>query len=193
MREKKSRENNNKPLPIVAIGASAGGMEAVTELLQHLPPDTGMAYVYIQHLSRSYKSNLAEILGRATEMQVVEAEDRTSIEPNKLIVIPPDKEIQLQDGLIQVVPRPEGFTLTIDRFFSSLAEKQQESSIGVLLSGTNSDGTIGLKAIKAAGGLTIAQDETAQYQGMPLSAITEQVVDLVMSPREIASELHRLS
>ena len=186
---------NSKSFPIVAIGASAGGIEAITELLKSLPPDTGLAYVYIQHLEPNHESMLTTILSKATKMKVVQAEPLVRIEPDHLFIIPPDKNMSIIDGVIKLNdgdPRPK-FNRPIDQFFVSLAEKQKEGAIGIVLSGTASDGTLGLKAIKAAGGVTFVQDESARFQGMPKSAIAEGVVDMVLSPENIAIELARLS
>jgi two-component system CheB/CheR fusion protein len=186
---------NKKKLPVVAIGASAGGIEAITELLTHLPADTGMAYVYIQHLSPTHESSLSSILSRETKMTVVEATDMVLLEPDHLYVIPPNKEMLLTDGRIKLEDRPitSRVHMPINRFFSSLADRYQETSIGIILSGSSNDGTIGLKAIRQAGGLTFAQDDTAKFQSMPKNAITEGAADMVLSPKEMAEELKRIS
>lgn len=191
------QENNNliEKLPVVAIGASAGGLEAMTQLLRYLPHDTGMAYVYVQHLDPTHESNLAEILGRATKMKVTETVQHVELEANHLYIIPPNKEMVLTEGSIVLEDRPPAkyAHMPINRFFSSLSDKFEETIIGVILSGAANDGTIGLKAIKLAGGLTFAQDESATFQSMPKSAIADGAVDLVMSPKEIAEELARIS
>lgn len=186
---------DNKPVPIVAIGGSAGGQQAMCELLSFLPADTGLAYVYIQHLSPDYDSKLDFIFSAKTSMPVHEAVHLMPVEPNHVYVIPPGKAMEVIDGVLVLTPRkprPEP-NLPIDYFFSSLAERQKDGAIGIILSGMASDGTLGLKAIKVAGGITIAQDETAAYQGMPQSAIMEGVVDMILPPQEIAEELSRLS
>jgi PAS domain S-box-containing protein len=182
-------------IPIAAIGASAGGQEAVVELLRNLSPTTGLAYVYIQHLDPTQESHLTDILGRATTMPVVEAQHLMRIEPNHLYIIPPDRDLEVLDGMLTLVPRKvrSAIHMPIDQFFLSLAQRQKEGAIAVVLSGTASDGTLGLRAIKAAGGITIAQDDTARFQSMPRSAIAEGVVDQVLPPAEIARELERLS
>lgn len=200
MDEETAKENGKlkeraKPFPIVAIGASAGGMAAITELLANLPGDTGMAYVYIQHLNPDHGSSLVEILQRVTKMTVKEAEEMMAIEANHLFVIPPNKSLSIENSVFILTnrpPRPEKHS-PIDSFFTSLAEKQNVGSIGIVLSGTATDGTLGLKAIKTAGGLTYAQDVSAEFQSMPTSAIVENAVDAVMSPKELAGELVRLS
>ena len=188
-------EPGKKPVPIVAIGGSAGGQQAVSELLMNLPVDTGLAYVYIQHLSPEYDSKLDFILSAKTTMPVQEGAHLMPVKADHLYVIPPGKTMEVIDGVLVITPRkpkPQSH-LPIDMFFVSLAERQKDGAIGIVLSGMASDGTLGLKAIKVGGGITFAQDETAAYQGMPQSAITEGVVDMVLSPKEIAHELMRLS
>jgi two-component system CheB/CheR fusion protein len=184
----------NKHFPIVAIGASAGGLEAMSELLQHLPSDTGMAYVYIQHTDPSHKDMLSSILSKNTSMKVMEAKHLLPIEKDHLYIIPANKDISITDGMLTLNTRSDkpAMKKPIDYFFTTLAEKQKDGAIGILLSGSASDGTVGLRAIKSAGGLTFAQDETAKFQSMPKSAIVEDVVDMVLPPKEIAKELQRL-
>ena len=181
--------------PIVAIGASAGGLEAITQLLQNLPADTGMAFIYVQHLSPDHKSILTTLLAKATLMKVQEVKNRMPIFPNNLYVIPPDKAMALEGGHIKLTARTKerGVYLPIDAFFCSLAEKHKEGAIGVILSGSAHDGALGMKAIKQEGGLTFAQDDSAKFNRMPKSAIAEGVVDFILSPKEIALELARLS
>ena len=197
--ESTSRENNGpskkKPVPIVAIGGSSGGMEAFTELLEHLSPETGMSYVYIQHLDPTYESQLTTILAKYTQMPVFEAGHFMRVEPNTVYVIPPNKNLEVVDGVLILSPREDrpAVNLPIDRFFISLAERQKEGAIGVVLSGNAYDGTQGLKAIKMAGGITFAQDDSAKFQSMPKTAVAEGVVDLVLPPAKIAGELERLS
>jgi two-component system CheB/CheR fusion protein len=190
---KKERKENI--FPIVAIGASAGGLEAVSQLLKNLLPNTGMAFIYVQHLSPDHKSFLPSILSKLTKMKVQEIEDMEHIAPNNVYVIPFNKRIKVIDGHIQLLPRAKNnpSNLSIDVLFSSLAETHKENVIGVILSGNASDGTIGLKAIKEAGGMVFAQDHSAKASSMPQSAIASGVVDFVLSPKEIARELVRLS
>jgi two-component system, chemotaxis family, CheB/CheR fusion protein len=189
------QENTGQLLPVVAIGASAGGMEAFQKILEHLSPRTGMAYVYVQHLDPTHKSALTEILGRCTEMKVVEADELMPMEPNTVYIIPRNKEMTIAGGALTLAPRNKikGKHMPVDSFFLSLAENHRQGAIGIVLSGAADDGTIGLKAIKTAGGITIAQDDTAQFRSMPRAAISEGVVDLVLAPEEIAKELERLS
>jgi two-component system CheB/CheR fusion protein len=179
------------PFPIVGIGASAGGLEAFTQLLSNLQPRTGMAFILVQHLDPRHESKLSEILGKATWMPVQEVKQGQPIEPNNVYIIPPNATIALADGILQVLPR-EGKAphLPVDRLFRSLAEEQGSSAIGVVLSGTGSDGTQGICEIKAVGGITFAQNvRTAAHDGMPRAAIESGSVDFVMSPEEIGLRL----
>ena len=180
--------------PVVAIGASAGGLEAMMELLSNLPPDTGMAFIYVQHLSPDHKSMLTEILSKKTKMKVQEIDDMDKILPDNVFVIPSDKGIEVTDGHIKLIPRSGGgAAISIDILFSSLAEAQKERVIGIILSGSASDGTEGMKVIKQQGGLTFAQDDSAKFTSMPHAAIAAGTVDFILSPKEIALELARLS
>src|SRR4030095_2536547 len=191
---KKKQVRRSKPFPIVAIGASAGGIEAITELLKNLSPDTGMAYVYIQHLDPNHPSMLSTILSKTTTMKVMEAEEMMRIERNHVYIIPPNKEMFILDGVLSLNPRPAKpvISMPINQFFISLADKQKEGSIGIILSGNAHDGVVGLKAIKNAGGFTLAQDESAKFQSMPRAAVAEGAVDLVLSPKQMAEEISRL-
>ena len=182
--------------PVVGIGASAGGLEAFTQMFEHLPATTGMAYVVIQHLDPSHPSLLPGLLARATRMPVCEGQDGLTIEPDHVYVIPSNVDMTLEQGTLTLRPRTQrnGQHFAIDTFFLSLAHDRQQQAIGVLLSGTASDGTLGLQAIKAAGGITFAQDaHTAAFPQMPQSAIATGCVDRVLPPEEIAQELVRLS
>lgn len=181
---------------IVGIGASAGGLDAFTQLLRALPVDTGMAYVLVQHLEPSHESILTKLLARATKMPVQEVREGMRVEPNHVYVIPANADLGLLDGLLHIVGRlaPAGHHMPIDYFFRSLAETRGSRGIGVILSGTASDGTEGLKAIKIAGGITFAQaPESASFDGMPRSAIAAGCVDLVLPPQRIAMELSRIA
>jgi two-component system CheB/CheR fusion protein len=179
---------------IVGIGASAGGYEAFAQLLEHIPKDTGMAFVLVQHLDPSRESKLTELLARTTPMPVKEAQHGVRIAPNNIYVMPPNADMRLVDGKLMLQTRKTGpVHMPIDLFFRSLAEHQQNRSIGIVLSGMGSDGTFGLQAISGAGGITIAQDETtAKYFGMPGSAMHAGVVDMVLTPEGMARELVRI-
>lgn len=178
--------------PIVGVGASAGGLEALTQLLKALPVDTGMAYVLVQHLAPC-PSALAEILSKATKMPVREVSDATTVEPDHVYVIPPDRSMTVVRGVLQLQPRAVGaMHQPVDQFFRSLAEDRQHQAIGVVLSGMAADGTLGLEAIKGEGGITFAQDQTAQHGSMPHSAIASGYVDFVLPPDEIARQIVRI-
>lgn len=179
--------------PIVGVGASAGGLDAFTQLLKSLPADTGMAFVLVQHLAPTHASALAEILARAATMPVTEVHDGAKVEPNQVYVIPPGQNMIITRGELHLIPRlGHGIHRPVDQFFRSLAEDQRHLAIGVVLSGTATDGTLGLEAIKAEGGITFAQDATALHEGMPHSAIASGCVDFVRSPVEIAREIVRI-
>src|SRR2546428_584441 len=181
--------------PIVGVGASAGGLEAFTQLLKALGPGTGMAYVLVQHLDPSHESALPELLAKATEMPVRQVTDATPVEPNHVYVIPPNVDMIISRGILRLTARTEtrGYHMPIDRFLRSLAEDQGSNAIGVILSGTASDGTLGLAATKAEGGITFAQDEkSAKFDGMPQSAIAAGCVDFVLPPDAIGRKLERI-
>src|SRR6184192_4284197 len=181
--------------PIVGVGASAGGLEAFTQLLKALGPGTGMAYVLVQHLDPSHESALTELLAKATEMPVRQVTDATPVEPNHVYVIPPNVDMIISRGILRLTARTEtrGYHMPIDRFLRSLAEDQGSNAIGVILSGTASDGTLGLAATKAEGGITFAQDEkSAKFDGMPQSAIAAGCVDFVLPPEAIGRKLERI-
>ena len=193
-----SRHSSGEPagFPVVGIGASAGGLEAFTTLLAKLPRDTGMAFVLVQHLDPTHESMLPEILARSAPMPVSQVASGMPVAPNRIFVIPPNSRMALSDGSFQIVPRPRmrGREMPIDYFFNSLAETYKSSAVGVILSGTLSDGSIGISAIKAEGGVTFAQDErTAKYVDMPRAAIASGSVDFILSPEEIARELARIA
>src|SRR6266481_8563623 len=180
--------------PIVGIGGSAGGFEAAMDLLRHLPPRTGMAFVIVQHLDPHHGSRLANLLGKATPMPVNEVTETVTPKPDAVYVQPPNKCVIAKNGKLTLVSRTEKLNVAIDHFFESLAEECGSRGIGVVLSGTGSDGTAGLRAIKAAGGLTFAQtEESAKFDAMPRSAIRSGFVDMVLPPREIAREIRRIA
>jgi two-component system CheB/CheR fusion protein len=181
--------------PIVGVGASAGGLEAFTQLLKALPLDTGMGFVLVQHLDPEHESALTQILSRATSLPVCDVTNNQPVQPNHVYIIPPDTNLSIVAGILKLQPRPKTRTphRPIDSFFESLAQDQHERAIGVVLSGTASDGTLGLEAIKVEGGITFAQDDSAKYDSMPRSAVAAGCVDLVLSPTDIALELARIA
>lgn len=183
-----------KTFPIVGIGASAGGLEALQLLLRELPNDADMAYVVIQHLDPEHPSMLASLLASWAQVPVVEVTDGMPVAPNRIHVIPPTADLDLHDGVLSLVSRQRtrGLHLPIDAFFRALAADRPGRAIGVVLSGTGSDGTDGLRAIRAAGGITFAQDpDSAEFRGMPTSAIAAGIVDVQAAPAELGRELVR--
>src|SRR5262245_2642515 len=184
------------PFPVVGIGASAGGFEAVMMLLKHMPVDSGMSFVVVLHLDPRHKSKLTELVARATTMTVREIKDDMLVEPNNVYVLPANLDVILSNKKLKLVRRPESERLhmPIDHFFESLAIEQGSRAIGVVLSGTGSDGTVGCTAIKAEAGITYAEAETsAKYFGMPRSAIDSGCVDAVYTPDALAAELTRIA
>ncbi len=180
--------------PIVAIGASAGGLEAIEQFLKKMPTDTGMAFVLIQHLDPTHKSILTDLIKRATPLKVSEVTDGVKVEPNNAYVIPPNRDMAILHGSLQLIEplAPRGLRLPIDYFFRSLAQDQQENAICIILSGTGTgtDGTLGLKAIKEEGGMVMVQNPvTAKYDGMPRSAIATELADFVLAPEKMAENL----
>lgn len=184
------------PPLVVGVGASAGGLEAFTDLLRHLPRDTGMAFVLLQHLPAKQHSMLAQILAKATVLPVAEAREGTKPEADHVYILPPGEVMEIRQGTLRLAKREltEGRYLPVDSFLTSLAADIGGQAIGVILSGTASDGVQGMKAIKEVGGLTFAQDEhTAKYPGMPQSSIAAGCVDFVLTPAGIARELARIA
>jgi len=188
-------QTDRKTFPIVGVGASAGGLEAFQSLLRALPANTGMAFVLVQHLDPEHESLLTRLLSHATRMPVTEVTEGVAVEPNRVYVIPPNKALGIRDGILHLLARrrQDPKHMPIDAFFHSLAENEGSRAIGVILSGVATDGTRGLAAIKAAGGITFAQDaKSARYDGMPHSAIAAGCVDFVFPPEGIARELRRI-
>jgi two-component system CheB/CheR fusion protein len=186
----------DESFPIVGIGASAGGLEAFSDLLRSLSPKTGMAFVLVQHLDPSHASDLREILARTTKLPVQQVTDGVAVQPDHIYVIPPNSSIALKGGVLRLAARAltRGQHMPIDHFLRSLAEDRGNRAISVILSGTASDGTEGSRAVKAAGGITFAQDEkSAKYSSMPHSAITAGCIDFILPPGGISKELGRLA
>lgn len=182
------------PFLIAGIGASAGGLEAVTALLKSLPPNPGLGFVLVQHLDPGRASALVSLLGRQTAMQVREAVEGMAVERNRIHVIPPNTVMRIRKGRLHLAPRGSGPTLPVDDFLVSLAADQGPRAIGVILSGSASDGVRGLEAIRAEGGITFAQSEnTASFPGMPHSAVASGCVDFALPPAAIAERLAQLA
>lgn len=195
MSQNAGQPSNDDPFSVVGIGASAGGLEAFTQLFTHLPDNTGMAFVLVQHLDPSHRSLLAELLSRTTRMPVVEVEDGMVLEVNRVYVIPPNSRMTVSRGALQLAPREkiQGLHLPIDAFFGSIASLGSRA-IGVVLSGSDGDGALGLEEIKAAGGVTFAQcEESARFSDMPHRAAATGQVDFILPPRAIAEELVKIS
>jgi len=185
-------DTESRPLTIVGVGASAGGLDAFSQMLESLKPDGNLAVVFVQHLSPQHESALPALLAAKTALPVVPVTDHLRVAPNHVYVIPPNVQITLTDGELRVAPRPHDksqFT-PIDVFFQSLAHSAQDRAIGVILSGTASDGAAGLREIKAQGGITLVQKpDTAKYDSMPRAAIATGMVDLILAPRDIAEHI----
>jgi two-component system CheB/CheR fusion protein len=182
------------PFPVVGIGASAGGLESFTELLKSLPDDPGLAILYVTHLEPHHKSHLPEVLAKVTGMPVHEVREGMAVEADRVYIIPPNTNMALTDGKLNLTPRSPGHHMPIDHLFRSLATIQKNRAIAVLLSGGGNDGTLGFEAVKAEGGITIAQDDrTAAQPNMPRSAILEGTVDYILPPADIARQLTRLA
>jgi two-component system CheB/CheR fusion protein len=189
------RVRGTTTIPVAGIGGSAGGLEVFKHLLADLPADTGMAIVFVQHLDPKHHSLLSEILSRATTMPVREAADRMPVEANCVYVIPANCDLTIAQGALHLAPRAQepGLHMPIDRFLRSLADECGSRAIGVILSGAGMDGSAGVQAIKAAGGVTFAQDQyTARFASMPQAAVATNCVDFVLPPERIAAELVRM-
>jgi len=187
-----SETKKSNSFPIVGVGASAGGLEAFEKFLKQVPTDTGMAFVLVQHLDPVHKSILAELVKRVTPMEVFEVTNGMQVKPNCAYIIPPNRDMAFLHGKLTLIEptAPRGLRLPIDFFLRSLAQDQEERAICVILSGTGSDGTLGLKAVKEEGGMVIAQEpKTAKYDGMPRSAIASGLVDYVLPPEEMVAQL----
>ena len=187
-------EDRGDRMLIVGIGASAGGLEAFTQLLKSLPLDTGMGFVLVQHLDPEHESALTQILARATSLPVREITNNQPVQANHVYIVPRDTNLTIVQGVLKLEPRQRTRSphRPIDTFFESLAQDQHERALGVVLSGTANDGTLGLEAIKAEGGITFAQDDSAKQDSMPRSAVAAGCVDFVLAPADIAKELARI-
>jgi two-component system CheB/CheR fusion protein len=178
--------------PIVGIGSSAGGLEALQTLFRAMPADSGLGFIVAAHLDPTQKSYLSELLGRCTSMPVVQIESPVRVEPDHVYVIAPDQELTIRDGVVHAnkPDAPRGHRHPVDAFFRSLAEDQGERTIAIILSGTGSNGSLGLRFIKAEGGIVLAQEpETAGFEGMPRNAIGTGLVDLELAPEKMPEAL----
>ncbi|HLO25695.1 MAG TPA: chemotaxis protein CheB, partial [Geobacteraceae bacterium] len=185
-------EHDHPLFPIVGIGASAGGLEALEQFLRNVPENSGLAFVIIQHLDPTHKGIMAELLQRTTGMEVFQVRDRMRVKPNCVYVIPPNKDMSVLHGVLHLFEptAPRGLRLPIDFFLRSLAEDRQELSIGIILSGMGSDGTMGLRAIKEKAGVTLVQEPaTAKFDSMPRSAIDAGLADLVAPAEDLPGKI----
>lgn len=178
---------------IVGIGASAGGLEALQALVRNLPTSTNLSYIVAQHLSPTYKSMMVDLLSRDSNVDVMEAKDGVEVRTDTIYICPPNKNITLNNNTIKLT-EPDGAFYgpksLIDLFFESLANNKGPNAIGIILSGTGTDGSRGIRAIRAEGGITIAEEpRTAKYDGMPITAINTGDVDLILPPEQIGPEL----
>ncbi|HVX59445.1 MAG TPA: chemotaxis protein CheB [Pirellulales bacterium] len=186
------KQESCEPFHIVGIGASAGGLESLEQVFRYMPADTGMAFVVIQHLSPDFKSLMDELLARQTDIPVCRAEHEMTVEPNHIYLIPPRKEMIISGRKLLLTDKDpkQGLALPIDHFFRSLAQDAGHCAVGVVLSGSGSDGSRGIRDIHGAGGLVVSESlDTAKFDGMPLSAIETGVVDMVLPPAQIPQAL----
>jgi two-component system CheB/CheR fusion protein len=189
---KESGKEERKPLHIVGMGSSAGGLEAFEEFFKNMPPDTGLAFVLVPHLDPTHKGLMPELLQRFTQMGVLQAEDQMKVEPDHVYIIPPNKDMSIMHGILQLLEpsMPRGLRMPIDFFFRHLAQDQGEKSISILLSGMGTDGTLGIRAIKEKLGTVMVQDpQSAKYKGMPESAIATGLVDYVAPAYDLPDRL----
>lgn len=196
MTETKTKKYNTRNVSsnilYVGLGASAGGLDALEKFLSNIPEKSGMAFIIVQHMDPTHKSGLVDILSRYTELKVEEVEDGVEVIEDHVYIIPPNKDLGILDGKLQLLEpfEPHGLRMPINYFFTTLAQDQEERSVGIIFSGFGSDGSIGLKAIKAHGGISIAQEpSTAGSDGMPNSAISTGHVDIVLAPEEMPKKL----
>jgi two-component system, chemotaxis family, CheB/CheR fusion protein len=188
----KTIKKKTTDFPIVGLGASAGGLEALEAFFSNMPANSNMAFVIIQHLSPKHKSIMASLLSKSTKMPVNEIKSGTRVEPNRVYLNPPDKNVVIQNGKLQLMMpiKSDGLNLPIDCFFKSMASDLNEKAVCVILSGTATDGTLGLKAIKGNGGIAMVQDlNSAKYDGMPRSAIATGIVDFILPVEKLPGEL----
>jgi len=186
---------NNNEFVVAALGASAGGLAAFENFFRHMPSDAGIAFIVVQHLAPDHATVLPELLAKYTQMVVEQARDRTQVEPNRVYIIPPNATLTIQEGVLQVTAPKEarGHRTPINSLFSSLAEDRGENAVCIMFSGTGTDGTLGLKAIKEYGGMAMAQTlESAKYDSILRSALATRLVDHVLPVRGNAGEPHRI-
>lgn len=193
-REKKAlaEKVEKKPLTVVGMGASAGGLEAFEQFFSKMPPDSEIAFILVPHLDPTHASMMSDLLKRFTAMKVIEVKDKMRVEPDRIYVIPPNKDMSIHDGILHLSPpqEPHGLRMPIDFFFRSLAEDCGERAICIILSGNGTDGTMGLRAIHGVGGMSMVQElATAKYDGMPRSAISTGLADYILPVEKMPAQL----
>src|SRR5881394_3231245 len=189
------RRDPNEPSAVVGIGASAGGIGPLQQFFTDMDPESGLAFVVVMHLSPEYESQLANVIQQKTRMPVTQVNEPVHVRPNHVYVIPPNHQLTFEDSMLHLVPpqQPLGRRVTIDLFFRTLAQAYGQRSVCVILSGTDSDGVVGLKHVRAQGGLTIVQDPNeAEHDSMPVTAISTGLVDWVLPVSQLAPKLLQL-
>jgi len=205
-RPRKTRETAEKPANetaeksttprIIGIGASAGGLEPFEQFFSAIPEGTGCAFVVVQHLSPDFKSMMDELLHRQSPLKIRRVEEGMTVEPDTIFLNPPRAEMEIKDGkfVLNAVPKQQALHLPINTLFKSIAREQGKASVGIVLSGTGSDGTLGAETIRAAGGKVLVQElSTAKFDGMPASVLDRMDVDGVGSPNVLAQMVCKLA
>jgi two-component system CheB/CheR fusion protein len=190
--ERKGASGTGKSLPIVGLGASAGGLEAFEAFFTAMPPDSGIAFVLVSHLDPIHVSIMPELIRKRTKMEVLPIKDGMRVQPDTVYVVPPNQDLSILNGVLQLMEqsKPRGVNLPIDGFFQALARDQGANATAIIFSGTGADGTLGIKAIKGEAGMVMVQDEgSAKYDGMPRSAIGTGLVDYILPPAEMPGQL----
>ena len=189
-----TNKKKNLQSRLIAVGASAGGLEALKAFFSNLPDNDQNSYIVIQHLSPDYKSMMGELLAKTAKLPIEQITDNSEVEPSKIYLIPPVNNLTIENGILHLSEKPKNqkLNLPIDLFLDSLADYKKDRAIAVILSGTGSDGTRGVKAIKEADGMVMVQDpEQAKFDGMPKSAINSGMVDYILPVEEMGSEINR--
>jgi len=190
--DRESAPRSRTTLPIVGIGASAGGLESFEAFFSAMPPDAGMAFILVSHLDPTHVSIMPELIRKRTKMQVLQIEDGMRVQPNTVYVVPPKQDLSILNGVLQLMEqrKPRGANLPIDGFLQALAKDQGANAVAIIFSGTGADGTLGVKAIKGEAGMVMVQDEeSAKYDGMPRSAIATGLADYILPPAEMPGQL----
>ncbi|MCP4157999.1 MAG: chemotaxis protein CheB, partial [bacterium] len=196
MEKKQASGEDTTAFYIIGIGASAGGLDSFEKFFTHIPSDSGMAFVLFQHIAPDHKSMLPDLLKKFTSMEVYEVKDSMKVRPNCIYINPPGNDVGVINGALHLLEptHPRGMKMPINHFLRSLAQDRQEKAIGIIFSGTGTDGTLGLQAVKEKGGLTMVQEPgSAEYDGMPLSVVKTGMADYIMSPDKMPEKLIELN